>query len=376
MGRYLVVGAGFAGAVHARTLAGHGHQVDVIDQRPHVAGNAYDFVDQNGIRRHLYGPHLFHTNNRRVVDWLARFTTFLPYEHKVRALLPSGRTVPLPVNRQTVNEVFGVNLATPQDVENYIARLIVPNSHPTNAAEYLYGRIGRTLTDLFFRPYTRKMWQHDLEDMDASVVQRLSFTWNDEDRYFPKDKYQFLPEHGYTRVFDTILDHPEIRVTLGMPFSKAMEADYDHVFNSMAIDEYFDHCHGELPYRSIRFHTMTEPAREGIAAPLSSVVNFTHDLPLTRETHWHLLPNHLIEQTGRRTKTSEEPCDYRDNARERYYPVKTADNRYQELYRKYKAEADTMERMNFIGRCGTYQYLDMDQVINQSLTSVQHFLDR
>lgn len=376
MGRYLVVGAGFAGAVHARTLADHGYHVDVIDQRSHVAGNAHDFVDRNGIRLHRYGPHLFHTNNRRVVDWLMRFTTFVPYEHKVRALLPSGRTVPLPVNRQTVNEVFGVSLATPDEVENYISRLTVPNQNPANAAEYLYARIGRTLTDLFFRPYTRKMWQHDLEDMDASVVQRLSFSWNDEDRYFPKDKYQLLPEHGYTRVFDAILDHPKIRVTLGIPFSKAMEADYDHVFNSMAIDEYFDYCHGELPYRSIRFHTVTETAREGVPTAQSSVVNFTHDQPLTRETHWHLLPNHLIEETGRRTKTSEEPCDYRDNALERYYPVKTADNRYQELYRRYKDEANAMERIDFIGRCGNYQYLDMDQVINQSLTNAQHFLDR
>ncbi|WP_244635801.1 UDP-galactopyranose mutase [Chthonobacter albigriseus] len=365
--RILVVGAGFAGAVHARTLAENGYRVHVIDRRPHIGGNAYDRVDENGIRVHVYGPHLFHTKNEAVIAWLKRFGRFTPYQHKVRVRLPDGATAPLPINRTTVNIVHGTDLQTEAEVKAFLASVAVPIAHPANAAEYLYSRIGTALTDLFFRPYTRKMWLMELEDMAASVVQRIPINYDDTDTYFERTQTQMMPVDGYTALFDQILSHEAITVDLGVGYEKGMERDYGHCFTSMPIDEYFDYVDGELPYRSIRFHhrTATEAPEQGW-----SVTNFTDDGPLTRETAWHIIPHHLVERTGRYTYTAEEPCDYKDNGFERYYPVKTADGRFQARYDLYKERAKDLATISFIGRCGTYQYLDMDQVINQSLAHV------
>lgn len=367
----LVVGAGFAGAVHARMLAEAGWQVDVIDRRPHLAGNAYDEVDANGVRVHVYGPHLFHTSNTRVVAWLQRFGEWVPYEHRVQARLPNGRLVPLPVNRRTVNEVYGLSLKSDEEVRDFLARIAVPNASPANAAEYLYCHVGSEITDLFFRPYTRKMWAMDLEEVDTSVVRRLPIRYDLEDRYFPDDKFQMMPRDGYTALFERILEHPGIRVHLSTGYASGIEVSYRHVFNSMPIDEYFGYALGELPYRSIRFHRRNVKIwREDGAA----VLNYTDAGPHTRETSWHLIPCHLAQDTGRRTVTVEEPCDYRDNDMERYYPVKTADGRFVALYERYRRLAADLPNMTFIGRCGTYQYLDMHQVINQSLAHSEEWL--
>ena len=370
MATVLVVGAGFAGAVHARELAEAGYNVTIIDRRCHVGGNAYDYVDSNGVRVHRYGPHLFHTNNAAVVAWLQRFGRWTAYHHRVRALLSDGRYVPLPVNRTTIETIYGRHFTSSADVEAFLQTIREPIDNPLNAAEYLYSRIGRLLTDTFFRPYTRKMWAFDLEDMHASVVKRLPIRLDAEDRYFPDDRFQLLPSDGYTAVFERILDHPQIELALSVEFDRQMEREYEHTFNSMPIDEYFGFCFGELPYRSIRFHTRSavETSAEW------SVTNFTDDGPFTRETRWSSLPGHAIRSSGCTTVTAEEPCDYRDNAMERYYPVRTADNRFGEVYARYKASAAGIRGMSFIGRCGTYQYLDMDQVINQSLQHIKAWL--
>jgi UDP-galactopyranose mutase len=370
--RILIVGAGFAGAVYARELAMHGYGVDVIDRRPHVAGNAFDQVSPEGIRVHVYGPHLFHTNNEKVVRWIGQFGEFVHYEHRVQALLADGRCVPLPINRTTINLVFGVNLVTPEQASNYLSELAVPTESPRNAADWLNSRIGIRLTDLLFRPYTRKMWNLDLEDLAADVVRRVPLRLDAEDRYFAGDRFQILPKHGYERLFQNILDHPRIRVTLNQPFDKTMLNACDHVFSSMAIDEFFDYRFGALPYRSIRFHHRAAPAEQWRSS--ASVLNFTDDGPRTRETDWQLLPFHREVSGPSRTLTQEEPCDYGANNNERYYPVKTSDGRHQRVYEQYKKLAETVGNVNFIGRCGTYQYLDMHQVINQCLVNVGGWL--
>ena len=367
-----MVGAGFAGAVYARTLAEAGYAVEVIDRRDHIGGNAYDSVDENGIRVHRYGPHLFHTNNDAVVAWLARFGSWAPYMHRVRAVLPDGRFVPVPVNLDTINAVFDAKLGTEEDARGFLAEVAEPIAAPGNAAEYLLSRIGRELTDLFFRPYTRKMWQLELEDMDEAVVRRIPLRYDREDRYFPGDRHQIMPVEGYTAIFRSIFDHPNISVRLGEDYVRGSEQGYAHCFNAMPIDVYFDYVHGELPYRSIRFHTSTVAAGEPNEW---AVTNFTDDGIHTRETAWHVIPGHVLSETGRRTLTREEPCDYKDNNLERYYPVRTADGRYQTVYQSYKALAEALPNMSFVGRCGTYQYLDMDQVINQSLMGVQRWLE-
>jgi UDP-galactopyranose mutase len=369
----LIVGAGFAGATYARELAEHGINTHVIDRRPHIGGNSYDELAPTGVRIHKYGPHLFHTNNPRVVEWLMRFARLVPYEHRVQAALPDGQRVPLPINRRTMNLVFGVRLRTDAEAQTFLRTQAIPSAAAAaNAAEYLNANIGRVLTDLFFRPYTRKMWALDLEDLDAAVVKRIPIRMDEEDRYFPDDRYQFLPEHGYARLFDAILDHPCIRVTTSLAFRRSMLADYAHCFNSMAVDEYFDNMLGALPYRSIRFHHREEPAANDTQS--TSVVNFTDAGPFTRETDWARLPGHAVRQSHLRTITREEPCDYRDNDLERYYPVKTSDGRYGRLYEQYAQLAAREPKLTFIGRCGTFQYLDMHQVINQSLAGAHAWL--
>ena len=367
----LVVGAGFAGAVYARTLAEAGFAVHIIDRRDHIGGNAADFVDANGVRVHRYGPHLFHTNATHVFDWVQRFGTFVPYRHRVRAKLPDGRLVPLPVNLDTINEVFDAKLETQAEAAAFLQARSVPIADPRNAAEHLRSRIGDVLTDLFFRPYTRKMWGLELEELDASVVQRLPIRFDRSDLYFPDDRHQALPRDGYTALFEALLRHPGISVELGAAYAAGMERDYAFCFNSMAIDEFFGYALGELPYRSLRFDHRT--VADWDPEPYS-VRNYTDNGRFTREAWWHCLPGHLVAETGRRTVTVEEPCDYRDNNNERYYPVKTADQRYQKLYRAYRDMAQGLPNMAFIGRCGTYQYLDMDQVINQSLAGVRRWL--
>jgi UDP-galactopyranose mutase len=369
----LVVGAGFAGATYARELAEAGHRVEVIDRRPHIAGNAFDEVDATGIRRHVYGPHLFHTKSERVIDWLRRFSEFVPYQHRVSAWVPAiGRCVPVPVNRTTVNAVFGRTLKTPEDVRGFLARLAVPNQAPRNAAEFLNAKIGVELTDLLFRPYSQKMWGMALEEMAAAVVQRIPVRDDDEDRYFPADPYQGLPREGYTELVRRILDHPAIHVATGVAFSREMLRDHEFCFSSMAIDEYFDCALGPLPYRSIRFHHRTEPA--GYSLGETAQVNFTDAGPYTRQDDWSRLPLHVVRRGDVKTVTLEEPCADTDNHMERYYPVKTSDGAPDTLYRRYQELAQADPKVQFIGRCGTYRYLDMDQVINQSLQGARAWL--
>lgn len=369
----LVVGAGFAGATYARELAEAGWRVDVIDRRPHIAGNAHDAVDATGVRRHEYGPHLFHTSNPRVIAWLRRFAAFVPYEHRVSAFVPRiGGCVPLPVNRTTINRLFGVSLGSPDEVRAFLARMAVPCAEPRDAAQYLHARIGVELTDLLYRPYTRKMWALELEEVAAAVVQRIPIRADDEDRYFPSDAFQALPEGGYTDLIARILDHPLIRASTGVAFARADARGYAACFNSMAIDEYFGQALGPLPYRSIRFHHRAEPS--GYALGQTMQVNLTDASIYTRQSDWSRLPGHLVRRTGAKTVTLEEPCADHENGMERYYPVRTRDGRYEALYERYAALAAGEPRMRFIGRCGTYRYLDMDQVINQSLRGAQAWL--
>ena len=378
-GSILVVGAGFAGATHARVLAEAGYDITVIDRRPHIAGNAYDEVTADGVRLHRYGPHLFHTSS-----WFSRFTVLDEYQHRVQALLADGSCVPLPVNRNTLNAVFGAALADEAAVRAFLAAKAEPRASIRNAADHLVSHVGATLTDLFFRPYTRKMWRScrrrrlmvswrmELEELDAAVVQRIPIRHDDEDRYFPADRYQGLPRGGYEAAFRRILDHPRINVSLGTAFCHDMLERHLHCFNSMPIDEFFGFDEGALPYRSIRFHHESRP--DGGERGTAPVLNFTDSGPFTRETDWSRLPGHRVRHTGRRTVTREEPCDYRENGYERYYPVKTSDGRHERVYQRYRKRGERLGRVTFIGRCGTYQYLDMHQVINQSLAGAAAWL--
>jgi UDP-galactopyranose mutase len=333
MARYLVVGAGFSGAVLARELAEAGHYVDVIDQRKHIAGNAYDFTNDVGIRMHAYGPHLFHTNNKRVYDYLARFTEWVPYEHKVKAKLADGRLVTLPVNRET-KEIVGE--------ENII--------------------------DIFYRPYTRKMWGLELEQLDPTIMQRVPVRNDMNELYFPNDTYQAMPRYGYTYMIYNILNHDSIYYSVGTAYDKLMEKQYDHVFNSMPIDVYYDSEYGQLPYRSIKFKHINLPIKKLLPV---ATVNFTDDGPVTRMTEWKNIVGHDNNQNVT-TITFETPCDYSENFYERYYPVKDISGENRARYEQYASIKN--DKVTFIGRCGKYVYIDMDQSVNMSLMLAAKFL--
>ena len=323
----LVVGAGFSGAVVARELADKGYQVHVIDKKDHVAGHAFDYTNHLGIRVHKYGPHLFHTSNQKVVDWLSRFTQWTPYQHKVKAMLADGRLVTLPVNAETKAIVGEENVL-----------------------------------DIFFRPYTKKMWGKELEELDPSIINRVPIRNDLNELYFPNDTFQALPTHGYTRLIQNVLDHPNIQVVLNQAYQPNDSAGFVHTFNSMPIDEYFKFKYGELPYRSIKFHTVDIPSPRCFPVPS---INFTHDGPYTRLTEWKNLPEHG-SHPYQTTLTLEEPCDYKDNDMQRYYPVKDLSGKNQALYKKYRE--DTPENMTFIGRCGMYVYIDMHQAVSSAIS--------
>lgn len=334
--RILVVGAGFSGAVVARECASAGHLVKVIDKRNHIGGNAYDYIDENGIRIHKYGPHLFHTNNEKVVQWLSQFTEWVPYQHKVKAQLNDGTYVTLPVNKET-KEIVGE--------ENVL--------------------------DIFFRPYTKKMWGKSLDELDPSIINRVPIRDDDNELYFPNDEYQMMPKNGYTEIFKNILNHSNIEVECNVEFHQSMEEEYDYVFNSMPIDMYFNYDYGELPYRSIKFHNIV--LQQPKVLP-TATVNFTHDGPYTRVTEWKNIPAHG-ENDYTTVLTYEEPCDYKDNDYERYYPVKDIEGTNRETYKKYKERVNE-DKMTFIGRCGMYVYVDMHQAISSALATARRFLDR
>jgi UDP-galactopyranose mutase len=334
--RILIVGAGFSGAVIARECAAAGHLVKVIDKRDHIGGNAYDYIDSNGIRIHKYGPHLFHTNNEKVVQWLSQFTEWQPYQHKVKAQLNDGTYVTLPVNKET-KEIVGED----------------------------------NVLDIFFRPYTKKMWGKSLDELDPSIINRVPIRDDDNELYFPNDEYQMMPKKGYTEIFHNIFNHSNIEVELNVEFDKSMEEEYDYVFNSMPIDMYFDYDYGELPYRSIKFHNVT--LQQPRVLP-TATVNFTHDGPYTRVTEWKNIPCHGSNDYTT-VLTYEQPCDYKDNDYERYYPVKDLEGTNRETYKKYKDRVDE-DKMTFIGRCGMYVYVDMHQAISSALATARRFLDK
>lgn len=391
----LVVGAGWSGAVAARELAEAGWQVLVIDKRNHIGGNAYDYVNEHGIRIHKYGPHLWHTNNDEVQEWVSRFTEWVPYKHWVHALLPDGRSVPLPINRATIEAVFEKELhelygqVEEPDIAEFMARLATPVAQPKNSRELVEGAVGKRLTELFFAPYTKKMWGMDLSELPASVASRVPSKLDYDPHYFPNDKHQYLPKDGYTSIFLRVFSHPSIHTVLSCdreelpqyatPFGhrnfrlirKWEDVKFDVVFTSEPIDAFYGCDWGELPWRSIKFHTYSVPVPRAQTAP---VVNFTHDGPYTRCTEWKQLPN-SYENPYWTTITVEEPCDYRDNGFERYYPVKTAHaiDPNRELYKRYRERAKK-DGIHFMGRCGLYTYIDQHQAISSTLKQVRRFL--
>lgn len=360
---YLVVGAGFSGAVMAERLAaGSGKRVLVCDRRSHIGGNAYDEYDAAGILIHRYGPHIFHTNSSAVVDYLSRFTQWRPYEHRVLASV-DGMLLPMPINRTTLNGVYGLDLATEAQAQAFFTGLAQPVERIETSRDVVVSQVGEKLYRTFFEGYTRKQWGLDPAQLDKSVTSRVPARMSDDDRYF-LDTFQAMPRDGYTRMFENMLDHDRIDIALDTDYFDLRDQKLaPRTIFTGPVDSFFDHRFGKLPYRSLSFRHETHDMRR--FQPVA-VVNFPDQaVPHTRITEY----KHLTGQVAPRTSISYEFAIAEGDP---YYPIPRPEN--QALYKRYEALGRTREDVTFAGRLGTYKYYNMDQVVGQALATYRRMI--
>ena len=353
---YLIVGAGFAGSVMAERLASQlNKKVLVVEKRNHIAGNAYDEYDENGILVHLYGPHLFHTNSEKVFQYLSQFTDWNFYEHRVLAKL-ENEYYPIPINRTTVNKLYKMNLKTDYEVESFLDSR-KENRHPiSNSEDVIVNQVGYDLFEKFFKHYTKKQWNLEPKELSPSVCGRIPVRFNEDDRYFT-DKYQFMPKHGYTKMFKNILRHKNIEIRLDTDFFEVMsEEKFDYLIFTGPIDRFFNYEYGKLPYRSVRFEF--ENHKMDKYQPVPQVNHVSKHEKFTRTVEY----KQITEQNAGSTTIS---IEYPQVEGEPFYPIPTEEHR--ELYLKYKSKAKELKNVIFCGRLAEYQYYNMDQVVANTL---------
>jgi UDP-galactopyranose mutase len=351
---YVIVGAGFSGAVVAAQMARtFGKRVMLVDRRAHLAGNAYDHYDKAGVLVHKYGPHIFHTNSKDVFDYLSLFTEWRNYEHRVLASV-DGKLVPIPINLDTVNLLHGLKLRV-EELEGYLETIVEKPASIRTSEDVVVGRVGRDLYEKMFRGYTRKQWGLDPSELDASVTGRIPVRMNRDDRYF-SDMYQAMPRRGFTRMFENMLDHPNITIILNTDYRDVLKSvRYRELVYTGPIDEFFDYRFGKLNYRSLQFRHETVNAEK--LQPVA-VINYPNEHDYTRVTEF----KHLTGQVHAKTSVVYEyPCDGGDP----YYPVPRPENA--SIYKQYEALGAQTHRVHFVGRLATYKYYNMDQVVAQAL---------
>ena len=357
----LVVGAGFAGSVVAERLASAGRRVLVIDRRSHIAGNAFDENDAQGDLIHRYGPHIFHTNSDEVFAYLSRFTDWRPYEHRVLASV-DGKLLPIPINLDTVNRLYGLHLDE-EGLKAYFETVREPRETIRTSEDVIVNTVGWDLYRKFYQGYTRKQWGLDPSELFASVASRVPVRTNRDDRYFT-DTHQAMPKEGYTPMFARILDHPNISIELGRDFREIRTSiRARHIVYTGPIDEYFDHCFGKLPYRSLRFEHEQLPGIEQYQ-PVGTV-NYPNEHAYTRITEFR----HLTGQTGPHTSIVRE---YPQAQGDPYYPIPRPEN--DGLFKKYQALAQQEKDVTFVGRLAQYRYYNMDQVVGAALSIAKKIL--
>ena len=366
--KILIVGAGFAGSTFARIAAEKDFSVDVIDKRDHSGGNSYSYKDsETGIEIHKYGPHIFHTTNEKVFEFVSRFTTFNGYIHKVKAIA-NGQVYSLPINLHTINQFYG-KVFSPREARQFIEEKQVHIDKPENFEEVLLASIGRELYEAFFKDYTIKHWGMDPKEIPASTAKRLPIRYDYNDNYF-NDKYQGIPVEGYGVLFNRILEHPNITVSLRTSFNEIRskwQKKYDFLIFTGSIDEYYDYQRGYLPYRTVTFEEVRDTEIQG-----SAVINYTDtSVPFTRiHEHKYFTPdiefkNSIAYKEFSVATTSE---------REPFYPIN--DKSGKAIYNQYKEMAAQEKDAIFIGRLAEYRYYNMDQVIDSSMKCFDTFLQR
>jgi UDP-galactopyranose mutase len=353
---WLVVGAGFAGSVLAERLASQrGERVLVVDRRNHIAGNAYDHYNESGLLVHRYGPHIFHTNSKPILDYLSEFTNWRPYEHRVLGQV-DGMLVPIPINLDTINRLYGLSL-TSDELSDWFAARAEPVETIATSEDVVVSVIGRELYEKFFQGYTRKQWGLDPSQLDKSITARVPIRTNRDDRYFT-DTYQCMPAQGYTRMFEAMLTNPNISVMLGTDYKRiAAMVPHKRVIYTGPIDEYFDFRFGKLPYRSLRFEHETLDTEW---AQQTGTINYPQTEAFTRISEY----KHMTGQIHPRTAiTREYPADEGDP----YYPILRPESAA--LFKRYEALAAATPNVFFVGRLATFRYYNMDQVTGQALAT-------
>ena len=357
----LIVGAGFAGSVMARELAEAGRRVHIIDKRSHIGGNAYDEYDEHGILIHPYGPHIFHTNGERIYEYLSRFTEWLPYEHRVRGVL-KGISYPFPINRDTLNLLYDLDLDE-EGAAAFFERVREPRDPVITSEDVVLNSVGRDLYEKFFLNYTRKQWGLDPSELKAGVAARIPVRTNTDDRYFT-DTYQVMPLHGYTKMFETMLNHPNISYEVNVDFADVRkQGKYGHTIYTGPIDAYFDYCYGPLPYRSLRFEHEHLPDVQQFQE--TGTVNYPNDHAYTRITEF----KHLTGQEHVGTSIVRE---YPEAEGDPYYPVPRAEN--EALFKRYETLAKQEKNATFVGRLAQYRYYNMDQVVGAALAAAKQLI--
>jgi UDP-galactopyranose mutase len=358
---YLIVGAGFAGSVMAERLASQlNKKVLVVEKRNHIAGNAYDEFDEHGILVHRYGPHIFHTNSKEVFEYLSHFTDWIPYEHKVLAKI-GNELYPIPINRLTINKLYGLTLSTDEEVSEYFEKVKEKRFPILNSEDIIVNQVGKDLFEKFFKHYTKKQWNLEPKELASTVCGRIPVRTNEDCRYFT-DKFQFMPKDGYTKMFERMLDHKNIEVVLNTDYKSIIDSvKYDKMIYTGPVDYFFDYKFGRLPYRSIRFELKNLPqAQFQEAAQINYVDN---SVEYTR-----VIEHKLLSQQNAYTTTVS--FEYPQKDGEPFYPVPTEENRNQ--YLLYKTEAEKLSNTIFCGRLAEYQYYNMDQVVANTLMTFKN----
>jgi len=352
---YLIVGAGFAGSILAERLAAvENKKVLLIDKRNHIGGNAFDYYNNDGILVHKYGPHIFHTNSEEVFEHLSNFTEWRHYQHKVLADL-DGQQVPMPINLTTINTLYNLNLSS-NELESFFASKTEDIQQVRTSEDIVVKAVGRDLYNKFFKGYTKKQWDLDPSELDASVTARVPTRLNKDDRYFT-DTYQSMPLHGYTKMFEKMLDNPNIKVMLNTDYHEIRDIiSFKKMIFTGPVDEYFDYCYGKLPYRSINFKFETLDKEQ---FQQTGTINYPNDYAFTRITEFKYL-------TGQKHHKTSLVYEFPTAEGDPYYPIPRPENA--EIYKKYKALADQSETY-FVGRLATYKYYNMDQVVAQALST-------
>ena len=365
-GNYLMVGAGLSGAVIGRHLAELGHRVTIVDARPHVAGNCHCERDPaTGVMVHIYGPHIFHTDDAEVWEYVNRYTTFMPYKNRVKTV-SGGQVYSLPVNLHTINQFFHATM-NPAEAKTFLeSKADTTITDPQTFEDQALRFVGQELYEAFFKGYTQKQWGVDPTQLPASILKRLPVRFNYDDNYF-FHKFQGMPENGYTAMVERILDHPNITVHLSTRFVRDQAAQYDHVFYSGPLDGWYDCDIGRLGYRTLDFERFSHQGDyQGCA-----VMNYGEvEVPWTRITeHKHFSPWEAHEGSVLYREFSR-LCGPDDIP---YYPIRLMEE--QELLKQYVSRADAETGVTFVGRLATYRYLDMDVTIREALNTARAFVE-